>query len=217
MKFRSLLHMRFGRLTVIADGGSLRRGKVSSHMWHCRCDCGKEVLVARQGLTSGQTASCGCLFSEMMAERNRQHSTHGLSKSKVYHIWRNMHQRCRNPHHTSYSRYGARGIKVCARWASFENFLADMGQPPDDSYTLDRINTQGNYEPGNCRWATPRQQANNRNSNRYLEYGGQRRTLSEWAAITGIHPKSLSKRLEYGWTVEAALTTPVRRTHGGSK
>jgi len=217
MKLRSLLNQRFGRLTVIADAGSQRTGKEARHMWRCRCDCGKETVVSAQALSHGQTHSCGCLFSEMVAARNRRHKTHGLSRSRVYHIWNSMHQRCKNPRHASYPRYGGRGIRVCERWNSFENFLADLGQPPDACSTLDRIDSLGHYEPGNCRWATPKQQANNRSSNRRLEYGNQQKTLAEWAEAAGMRPKALGRRLKCGWTIEAALTTPVKPVHAGAQ
>jgi len=144
--------------------------------------------------------SCGCLARQAA-------KTHGMVRAPEYGVWRNMYQRCTNPNNPQYHNYGGRGIKVCQRWReSFENFYADMGPRPSSQHSIDRINTNGDYTPSNCRWATPVQQSNNKNDNRLITYRGQTRTLSEWARLTGISKSSLSWRLNNGWTVEDALT-----------
>ncbi len=149
---------RFGRLIAVrADATSSRR------KWLCRCDCGNEVLVNTTELTAGKTRSCGCLRREQTAKANVSRTSHGLSRTPTYYVWRSMLQRCTNPKVLNWDDYGGRGIKVCQRWMTFENFLADMGERPSPKHSIDRYpNNDGNYERTNCRWATPKQQAANR-------------------------------------------------------
>jgi hypothetical protein len=129
----------------------------------CQCDCGKEVKIRLKHLKSGHTKSCGCLRDE---KRIETHTTHGEGNKKrtvEYKCWIGMKQRCYNPNNKFYYNYGGRGIIICDRWInSYENFLKDMGRKPDRSYSIDRINNNGNYEPSNCRWATSFQQIHNR-------------------------------------------------------
>lgn len=149
---------RFGRLMVVArapDVGKRRR-------WECLCDCGETKTVNYVGLKTGDVTSCGCLRLERLRAvcvKHGQASAKG--KSREYRIWRGMRQRCLNPLATNYARYGGLGVVVCNRWASFEAFFADMGECPAN-FSLDRINPRGNYDPGNCRWADAKTQANNK-------------------------------------------------------
>lgn len=156
--FADLTGQRFGRLTVIAAAGH----RATKTAWVCRCDCGTEIVAIGNNLKR-RTRSCGCLNSE---RARVVHTTHGHGSRQrpdpTYSSWLAMKARCENPKSISYPRYGGSGVRICARWAhSFENFLQDMGERPADR-TLDRINPNGNYEPGNCRWATHSEQRINR-------------------------------------------------------
>lgn len=148
--------MRFGRLTLVRKVGST----ADKHaLWLADCDCGNQVTVPARNAGKGITQSCGCFQREQVADRNR---THGMSQSPEYRIWSGMLSRCHNPNDTGYYKYGARGVVVCDRWrGSFEAFYADMGPRPD-GMSIDRIDPEGNYEPGNCRWATTLVQARNK-------------------------------------------------------
>jgi hypothetical protein len=128
-----------------------------------------------------------------------------------YAIWNNLISRCTNPKNTRYARYGGRGIGVCERWAAdFVNFLADMGRRPSSAHSIDRIDNDRGYSPDNCRWATRKEQCRNRASSRFIEFAGASRTAAEWAELIGVSQTTLHARLKAGWTVERALTQPLR-------
>lgn len=152
----------FGLLVAIELGPYLKLTK--QRTWKCRCVCGKELVVRQDCLRSGNTTSCGCQRKVHAAVAIRKRcTTHGQSKLAEYFVWKTMKARCRNPKNLEFKNYGGRGIKVCDRWLnSFEAFLGDMGRRPTPAHSIDRINNDGNYEPGNCRWATWKQQAANR-------------------------------------------------------
>jgi hypothetical protein len=160
-KFIDLTNCKFGRLTVLYRGPSkLRSNKGSRTCWVCKCDCGKETIVQSDALRRGITKSCGCLFEEVI--KKGTHFTHGMFGTPTYNSWANMVARCTDPKNPSYHKYGNRGVRVCEEWRDFRNFLADMGERPGKEYSLDRIKADGNYEPGNCRWATIDTQGQNR-------------------------------------------------------
>mgnify|MGYP001558271123 CR=1 FL=1 len=204
--FKDLSNKTFGRLTVLCRSENKRRRVY----WLCSCSCGNQARVDSFALASGRTQSCGCIWLETVAGHNR---THGRSKDYLYRIWGLMIQRCENPNNPAYDRYGSRGICVCRQWRkSFTAFVSDVGERPSSSHTLDRIDNNGDYEPDNVRWATEKQQANNRRSTVFIKYNGVSKTASEWAEVTGISSKNIRQRLQkYKWTVKRALTTPDSR------
>lgn len=181
---------RFGRLVVVSEAPKLPRKKAGTR-WHCRCDCGKKITTETGALRSGHTQSCGCYHKDQVADAS---STHGMTRSPEWRAWRAMVARCTVPTNGSYPNYGGRGISVCDRWRTFENFIADMGPRPPGT-TLDRYpNNNGNYEPGNCRWATRSQQDSNKRTTVMVTFEGKTKTYSEWARELGTHPSVIRRR-----------------------
>lgn len=197
-----MVGLKFGLLTVTSRA-------YGNNRWLCRCDCGTEKQVRGDHLKSGKTISCGCERSKRSSERlHKLHEANtktGLSKSRIYGIWSNMKQRCLNPKNHAWSYYGGRGIHVCDRWLYFVNFLSDMGIPTS-GMTIERINNNGHYEPGNCRWATREDQQNNRRVNHLIEWSGKTQTLSKWAKELGLTINTFSERIYSGLPLAKAMT-----------
>lgn len=200
---------RYGRLVAVRE---VERGPRNLRRFLCHCDCGAETIVGLAYLRSGSTRSCGCLRDELLHLNWRKHGESAGQRTPEYRSWKSMCERCQNPHNRAFPGYGGRGISVCDRWRnSYEAFLADMSRRPTSRHSLDRINVDGNYEPGNCRWATMLEQNNNRRSNRRIEIGGEGHTVAEWARLTGTPKSTILARLEDGWDAERAIFAPVRR------
>ena len=172
--------------------------------------CGKEFPIRVSDVNRGRGRFCGksCAASGINGNRYR----HGLSGTKEYRAWNAMINRTTNKNYHAYKDYGARGIKVCDRWLhSFENFFDDMGYAPTPSHSVDRIDNNKGYSPNNCRWATKIEQAANRRVNRFITYNNETHYIEEWGRITNIGGVNIIKRLERGWSIEKALTTPKLR------
>ena len=193
MKRLDLTGQRFGRLVVRSYHGSTKDGRA---LWDCRCECGNTVVVRAGGLRRGTTRSCGCFSQEDKATR---HITHGMTGTRVHRVWAGMLARCSNPNVERYAHYGGRGIAVFERWKSFENFYADMGDPPSGT-SLDRIDNDHGYTPGNCRWASPTEQNNNRRDNTRITFDGRTLTIAEWSAELSINRGTLTSRMKRGQT-----------------
>lgn len=190
---------RFGRLTIVRVVEAPGRATVIA-----RCACGTEKTLRLKDLRSGAVKSCGCLRAEVAGAANR---THGRTKSPEHRAWMAMRARCNNPKVVSYRRYGGRGIRVCARWDSFANFMSDLGPKPSPDHSIDRIDVDGDYEPGNVRWATKREQVTNMRRTYRVLYQGKLVPLCELARLCGINARTFRNRIERGWSIDRALQT----------
>lgn len=201
-----LIGKRFGRLTVIEYA---RKNKWGKSLWLCICDDGNEIIVLGSSLKSGNTKSCGCLNIE---KTKRRFTKHGHWGDEIYKPWAAMIQRCTNPNHPGYMNWGGRGITVCERWMKFENFLEDMINGWKPGLTLERDRNELGYFPKNCYWATYTEQNRNTRRNHLITYRGKTQCIAVWAEEYNILYDTLWGRLyRYGWSVERALTTPVRK------
>lgn len=203
---------KFDRLTAVR----LLETTGKKRKWLCRCDCGNEIVAAQGNLRSGNTKSCGCLRVDVARE---SFTTHGMSSTQEHKIWEAMRERCFDKNNKRYRDYGGRGITVCARWrSSFEAFYADMGPRPSRQHSIERRDTHGNYEPGNCRWATAKEQQRNRRNNRLITIDGHTLPLAAWCETYGVSYDLVRGRLVDGWPPLTALTHPkvVGRPRGYS-
>ena len=210
---QDLTGQKFGRLIVLRM--SEKRTSARGGICVCKCECGAIKEIPSLALQRGLVVSCGCYASEVNKARCTKHGHESHSnKTLTYRSWDKMIQRCTNPNAHEYKFYGARGIVVCDRWKDFSLFLKDMGERPSKFYSIDRINCEGNYEPGNCRWADRKTQGNNTRRNVYYEYNGEKKTIAELAEIAGVKYDTMFYRLKkYGWSVEHAITVPVTKSN----
>lgn len=203
---------RFGRLLVIErDTSKSPKERKYRTLWKCKCDCGKEVVVWANNLVRGHTLSCGCYKIETFIGRETEH---GMSDTRLYEIWKGMRRRCLDPKRNSYHNYGGRGIVVCADWendfGAFQKWAVENGYK--DGLTVDRKNNDGPYSPENCKWASIKEQANNRRTNRYIDVFGEHLTISEAAQKYGIKPCTIRARIEHGWMPERAVSIILGET-----
>ena len=208
----NMIGVRQGKLTVIKFAG---HNSYNEATWLCRCDCGKEIVVRGYHLRNGQHGCREC----SNAAANKAKAKHNLSGTILYNKYMGMLKRCYLKSNPSYPRYGGRGIKVCDTWRDKENgfmrfYKWSINNGYEDGKSLDRINNDGNYSPRNCRWATAKEQANNRSNNRLITFNGETHNLYEWSDKLNIKRVTLEGRLRKGWSVEKTFTTPVR---GGGK
>lgn len=198
---------QFGFLTVIRRAGSKLKSGRQYATWHCRCECGQQITVIGQLLRRGVRKSCAVNGHFWREKGNGATTRH----SSEYNSWRKMWDRCTDAKQHGFKNYGGRGITVCARWKSFKVFLTDMGVKPDPKHTIDRRDVNGNYEPGNCRWASRSEQYRNTTRTVYVTYQGKRQLLIDVVAGLGISRQAVYGRLKKNWSLESALATPVKR------
>lgn len=211
-KFIDLSGQKFGRLTVLSFSHKIKNKR---YYWNCLCNCGIKKLVCRDHLVGGRTKSCGCLIKEISRKIHTKHGKHG---TKVYNTYNSMIRRCTDIKEKSYPRYGGRGITVCKRWLdSFNNFYEDMGEPPTEKHSIDRINNNGNYEKENCKWSTHIEQCNNRRTNHVIEFNGNKINIKKLSEITKIPYSRLLSRIKSGLNIELSVNKPYRKTSSPHK
>ena len=193
---------KFGMLTVL----SFSHKKKNRHYYNVKCDCGNEKVVCLEDMRVGDTSSCGCFQKKQL---KNMATTHGESHTRLYKIWAGIRKRCYDNNSSRYSYYGARGVKIYSAWDNFETFkLWSMANGYNDTLSIDRINVDGNYEPTNCRWVNKVVQANNRRTNRYLEYKGVTKSMMDWCRELGLSYYKIRSRIyNYHWSVERAFET----------
>lgn len=198
MKLENLTGLKFGSLTVIAFGGRRK----NETLWECVCDCGGTKTMNAANLKISKHPSCGCKTKE-------QQLKHGMSGTPTHRAWKSMKNRVLNKDGRDYADYGGRGIKICERWLSFENFYSDMGERPGKC-SIDRIDVDGDYCPDNCRWATAREQCRNKRNTKKVLYQGKLFALADLCELLYKNFRVVRSRIKYGWTIERALSEPVR-------
>lgn len=207
MKTKVVIGNKYGMLTPIRVVGKDKFGLL---LYLCECDCGKQKVVRSSQITTGKTVSCGC-------KRAKQNN---LSRSITYKSWISAKQRCYNPNNHNYPNYGGRGIEMCERWKnSFIDFINDMGERPSKKHTLDRIDVNGNYEPSNCKWSTPKEQGNNRRDNHFVSFNEETMTTTQFAEKYDIGIPYLFYALRKGFSLKEIIIKyeVIRKKSKGSK
>lgn len=199
MRQRNLIGLRFGKLTVVEE----RRTEDNNRGWLCQCDCGNSIVVKTQSLTCDHRYSCGC----------EHRSWHMGSRTPLYKTWTSMKQRCSNPKEKFYQYYGGKGIRVCNEWKDFAAFQKwSLNNGYVHGLQIDRIDSNGDYCPQNCRFVTPKVNANNRGNSKFYVINGEKKTLTEWCEYYQISYSTVYARIEsWGWDVKKALTVPPKK------
>jgi hypothetical protein len=209
--FVNLTGKVFGRLTVVEYAGYENR---KTH-WYCKCDCGTTLKVLSNSLQSGNTKSCGCLTADVS---KITHTKHSLSKTRLYKTWQEMLQRCNNPNEPAYKDYGARGITVCKEWKDymvFHNWAANNGY--ENTLTIERKNVNGNYEPNNCKWATIKEQQNNKRTCIFITFRNKTQSLNNWSIELNMSYSALIGRCRLGWSIDKMFNTPSKERSKNAK
>ena len=194
---KDITGIKYGKLTVVKPIGKNKENRV---LWLAICDCGNETKAYKNQLDSKARTHCGCESKNGIAQK-----THGFRYHPLYSVWSSMIRRCESTSDKNYRHYGGRGIKVCERWrGSPDLFFSDMGIRPKGA-SIDRIDTNGNYEPNNCRWATSKQQARNKRNTVFIEYGGEKKSIAEWADQKGVKHQTMYMRYRRGYTNEEII------------
>lgn len=208
MKAKDYTGQRFGKLVVL--GLSEKRGKSGHKYYRCLCDCGKEKDISASHLVTGASKSCGCGVLLALKKRN---TTHGMSRSRLFTIWMGMKRRCMNPNEKSYVYYGGRGISICDEWKA--DFMAFHDWSVNNGYaenlSIDRIDSDGNYEPSNCRWVPLSEQNRNKRDNHLVTINGKTQLMSDWCKESKVSMTTVYERLRKGYKIEDALFAPDQR------
>jgi len=194
MDKNDIINKKSNKLTVVSYAFMRRtKGGQPKHYYNCICDCGKKTIIVRQYLVENRQETCGCEANQ--GNKKYTFISGDVRKNTLYNRWTGMLSRCYSKKNHKYSRYGGRGIKVEKEWHDFKNFYHDMGYPKSKEYSLDRIDVNGNYCKENCRWATQKQQQNNRANNIFIEIDGINKSISEWSLMSGISVKTIRTRI----------------------
>ena len=206
MKARDLSGNTYGHLTVLNYDKTIKGHKY----YLCKCDCGKIKSISGSHLSTGSSKSCGCKVAEKTIERN---TTHSLSKTRLYHIWIGMKERCLNPNSHAFKNYGGRGIHICNEWLNdfVEFYKWSIANGYSDDLTIERIDVNGNYEPQNCTWISLSEQNKNKRNVIYITINGITKSITKWADDSPVNLVTIYKRLQRGWDYETAITAPDQR------
>lgn len=181
-------------------------------IWEFECGCGKHFLARLAAVKNGHTRSCGCLLKDVLIRRNTTHGYAARDKqSHIYRVWKSMRKRCNNPKSKDFRLYGGKGVKVCSRWQDFKNFHDDMAASYQPGLEIERLDSNGDYSPENCKWGTEREQALNTNRAHLVTFRGETLNLSLWAERFGLAYELLRQRLKAGWSMEESISRPSRR------
>lgn len=215
---------RFGRWLVVRDDKDDEYESASFQRVWCRCDCGTERSVIAESLSRGRSTSCGCYHREVAGLHSKRH---GQNNSGMYHVWWSMHRRCYDPKHKAFKQYGGKGVRVCERWHDISNFVADMGSRPAGT-TIDRLDASKDYEPGNCRWATGKQQIRHRSNTYTVEYNGEKIALGDLLDLKGVGLRVVNgsrdhriyaraySRHRAGWSLDAVVAAAAKEKGGSA-